>query len=115
MSKTKNDTKNAKKKRGFTDRMYVYNLRFAVFLTLCAVVQSFLSPFYPFDTSVWVYILAPVWAEVGVYSAFNIHKAKIENLNKHKDFKSQVQEMQEDIQNFEGGIETVDTILDNLN
>ena len=106
-----NNTKNAKKKRGFTDRMYVYNLRFAIFLTLCAVVQSFLSPIFMFDTSVWVYILAPVWAEVGVYSAFNIHKAKVENLNKHKGIENQMLEAQE----IESEIETVDAILDSLN
>ena len=75
------------KKRGFTDRLYFANLLFAwiytvVSILLCFILVSIEKIGAEAYCSMCGIIGSLVWAELGVHTAFIIHKAKTENLSK---------------------------------
>ena len=68
-------------KRGFTDRLYIYNV---VFVT-AVVAISFIAVFMFEDTSALTVIVPAAYAELSVHTGFVIWKAKCENQRKFKD------------------------------
>ena len=69
--------------RGFTDRLYFYNLIFAWTYTVLCLFLTVLGRYIGIDDYSFVSIVCPlVWAELGVHTSFVIHKAKVENLSK---------------------------------
>ena len=72
------------KKRGFTDRLYFFNLGFAWGYTIVCLIFSVLGPFIGIEDYSFVSIVCPlVWVELGVHTGFIIHKAKVENIKKN--------------------------------
>ena len=72
------------KSRGFTDRLYFANLIFTWTYTIACLLFSVLGSRIGITDYSFVTIVCPlVWAEIGVHTAFIIHKAKVENLNRH--------------------------------
>ena len=85
--------KSKKPKKEFTKKMYEINVIFAFFVTLISLTLILLSAFFPsLETSSLPAINATVWAEVGVYSAFMIWKAKCENIHKYPNIIEEVKE-----------------------
>ena len=71
------------KKRGFTDKLYWMNLRFAwIFTILCILLNVFSGKLGVYDLSVIVYGLPVVWGEVAFHTKWIIDKATIENKRK---------------------------------
>ena len=72
-------------KRGYNDRLYYYNLRFAWWFTgACFILTALSGRLEVTDLSVVSVGLPVVWAELGVHTAFIIWKAKAENCRKYK-------------------------------
>ena len=72
------------KRRGYTDRLYFCNLVMTWIYTLLCLVFSLLGSRIGIEDYSFVSIVCPlVWAELGVHTAFIIHKAKVENLKKN--------------------------------
>lgn len=72
------------KKRGFTDRLYFYNLIAVWIYTVLCLVFSVLGRSIGIDDYSFVSIVCPlVWGELGVHTGFVIHKAKVENIHKN--------------------------------
>lgn len=72
------------KKRGFTDRLYFYNLIAVWIYTILCLVFSVLGGRIGIDDYSFVSIVCPlVWGELGVHTGFVVTKARIENINKN--------------------------------
>lgn len=72
-------------KRGFTDKLYLFNVIAVWTYTVLCVVLTCLGQVIGIDDYSFVSVVCPCcWAELGVHSAFVIRKAWLENLNKHK-------------------------------
>jgi len=72
------------KKRGFTDRLYFYNLIAVWTYTILCLVFSVLGGRIGIDDYSFVSIVCPlVWGELGVHTGFVVHKAKVENIHKN--------------------------------
>lgn len=72
------------KKRGFTDRLYVYNLCFTWAYTMLCVVLSVFGGKLGIEDYSFVSIVTPlVWTEQAVHTGYVIWKAKCENMQKH--------------------------------
>ena len=72
------------KKRGFTDRLYFYNLIAVWIYTVLCLVFSVLGGRIGIDDYSFVSIVCPlVWGELGVHTGFVVTKARIENINKN--------------------------------
>lgn len=95
-----------KQKRGFTDRLYLFNLRFVVSLTIVAILLIIASAFLPqMDLSPLPYIVPPAWTELAIHTGFIIWKAKAENMRKYPRAMTQVQAVENEIfqtQYYEG-------------
>lgn len=74
------------KKRGFQDRLYWMNLKFAwVFTAMCFILNALSGVLMISDLAIITYGMSVVWAEVGLHTGFMIWKAKTENCRKYKD------------------------------
>ena len=68
------------KYRGFTDKLYFYNLIFAWFYTLLCLIFSVKGGL---ENYAFVEIVCPlIWGEVTIHTGLIIWKAKVENLSK---------------------------------
>lgn len=77
---------NKNKKRGFTDRMYRYNVAFVAVVVVLSFAAMFLSRRLGItDLSPISTIVPSAFAELGIHSGFMIWKAKCENARKYKD------------------------------
>ena len=74
-----------KRKRGFTDKMYLYNVIFVTAVVIISYTAVFLSGKLEIDTSAISVIVPSAYAELGVHTGFVIWKAKAENARKYKD------------------------------
>ena len=72
-------------KRGFTDRLYIYNVIFVTAVVVVSYAAVFLSGFLELDTSAVSVIVPSAYAELSVHTGFVIWKAKCENQRKYKD------------------------------
>ena len=72
-------------KRGFTDRLYIYNVIFVTAVVVVSFIAVFLSGFLELDTSAVSVIVPSAYAELSVHTGFVIWKAKCENQRKYKD------------------------------
>ena len=84
-------------KRGFTDKLYFYNLRFAWIFTWACFALTALSGekwLNIADMSIVSAGLPVVWGELSIHTGFIIWKAKTENCRKHKD-QSKIKELEE--------------------
>ena len=75
-------------RRGFTDKLYFYNLWFAwLFTVSCFILTAFSGEAWLNigDLSVLSTGLQAVWTELGIHTGFIIWKAITENCRKHKD------------------------------
>lgn len=71
-------------KRGFTDKLYLFNLISVWLYTILCVVLTCLGQRIGIDDYSFVSVVCPlIWAELSIHSAFVIRKAWLENLNKH--------------------------------
>ena len=74
-----------KNKRGFTDKMYLYNVVFVTAVVIISFIAVFLSGKLMIDTSALSVIIPSAYAELAVHTGFVIWKAKAENARKYKD------------------------------
>lgn len=74
-----------RRRRGFTDRMYLYNVVFVTAVVIASFTAVFLSGILMIDTSAISVIVPSAYAELGVHTGFVIWKAKAENARKYKD------------------------------
>ncbi len=73
-------------RRGFNDKLYYYNLRFAWWFTIVCFILTATSGYLGVtDMSVVSVGLPVVWGELGIHTGFIIWKAKEENCRKYKD------------------------------
>lgn len=73
------------KSRGFTDRLYMVNFIMVwLFVWACFIATLFSGKLCVTDLSVLNTSIGCAFAELGLHTGFIIHKAKIENLAKHK-------------------------------
>ena len=81
-----------KRKRGFTDKMYLYNVVFVTAVVIISFIAVFLSGKLMIDTSALNVIIPSAYAELAVHTGFVIWKAKAENARKYKDVNIQSDE-----------------------
>ncbi len=81
-----------KHKRGFTDKMYLYNVVFVTAVVIISFIAVFLSGKLMIDTSALNVIIPSAYAELAVHTGFVIWKAKAENARKYKDVNIQSDE-----------------------
>lgn len=73
------------RKRGFTDKLYVINFIFTwVFVLACFVLTIFSGKLGIMDMSVLSAAVPCAFAELGIHTGFVVWKAKVENVEKHK-------------------------------
>lgn len=71
-------------KRGFTDRMYLVNLRFVICTVAASFLLIFLKGFLPdIDVSGLPTIIASLCGELGLHTGLIVWKAKVENFRKY--------------------------------
>lgn len=81
----KNIKRNKKTIMEFTKKIYLLNISFAFLITIISLALIVLSGFLEnINLSVLVYIIPPIWVEVGVFSGLYAWKAKNENIHKYK-------------------------------
>lgn len=76
-------------RRGFMDKLYFYNLRFAWLFTVACFILTAVSGEDLLDIgdlSIVSAGLPVVWGELGIHTGFIIWKAKTENCRKFKDY-----------------------------
>ena len=73
-----------KKKRGFTDKLYLYNVFFVTAVVIISFIAVFLSGKLCIDTSAISVIVPSAYGELAVHTGFVIWKAKNENARKYK-------------------------------
>ena len=71
--------------RGFTDRLYIYNVIFVTAVVVISFTAVFMSGWLNLDTSAVSVIVPSAYAELSVHTGFVIWKAKCENQRKYKD------------------------------
>lgn len=74
-----------KRTRGFTDRLYLYNVIFVTAVVIMSFIAVFLSGKLCLDTSAISVIVPSAYGELAVHTGFVIWKAKNENARKYKD------------------------------
>lgn len=74
-----------KKKRGFTDKLYLYNVIFVTAVVIISFIAVFLSGKLGIDTSAISVIVPSAYGELAVHTGFVIWKAKNENARKYRD------------------------------
>lgn len=75
-----------RKRRGFTDRMYLYNVIFVTVVVIISFTVIFMSGILGMtDLSPITAIVTSAFAELGIHTGFVVWKAKVENCRKHKD------------------------------
>ncbi len=73
------------RKRGFTDRLYLTNFIITwIFVALCFIATLFSGILNVTDLSVLSSAITCAFAELGIHTGFVIWKAKVENVEKHK-------------------------------
>lgn len=77
-----------KKKRGFTDKLYLYNVIFVTAVVIVSYIAVFLSGRLNLDTSAVSVIVPSAYGELAVHTGFVIWKAKNENARKYKNVNS---------------------------
>lgn len=74
-----------KRTRGFTDKLYLYNVIFVTAVVIISFIAVFLSGKLCLDTSAISVIVPSAYGELAVHTGFVIWKAKNENARKYKD------------------------------
>lgn len=74
-----------KRKRGFTDMLYIYNVIFVTAVVIISYIAVFLSGKLMIDTSALSSIVPSAYGELAIHSGFIIWKAKSENCHKYKE------------------------------
>ena len=73
------------KRRGFTDRLYFVNFCITwIFVALCFIATLFSGILGITDLSVLSNSITCAFAELGIHTGFVVWKAKVENIEKHK-------------------------------
>ncbi len=72
-------------KRGFTDRMYLFNVIFVTAMVIISFTAVFMSGWLHIDTSAISVIVPSAYGELAVHTGFVIWKAKAENIHKFKE------------------------------
>ena len=71
---------------GYTDRWYVYNVKFVTITVIVSFLTMWLSGFLGItDLSPISVIVPSAFGELAIHTGFMIWKAKVENCRKHKD------------------------------
>lgn len=68
-----------KEKMAFSKKGWVINMVIVIFITIVAIVHSFVSGYIGGDSSVYMYLIPASWAELGIYSACLLRKSEKEN------------------------------------
>ncbi len=74
-----------KASRGFTDKLYIYNIVFVTAVVIISFTAVFMSGWLNLDTSAVAVIVPSAYGELAVHTGFVIWKAKCENARKYKD------------------------------
>lgn len=75
---------NRKRRRGFTDKLYLFNVICVTAVVIVSFIAVFLSGKLSLDTSAISVIVPSAYAELSVHTGFVIWKAKNENARKYK-------------------------------
>ena len=71
-------------RRGYTDKLYFFNLKFAWYYTVACFFLTVFSGYLGItDMSIVSVGMPVVWGELSVHTGFIIWKAKVENQLKH--------------------------------
>jgi len=73
-----------KRRRGFTDKLYLYNVIFVTAVVIISFIAVFLSGKLSLDTSAISVIVPSAYGELAVHTGFVIWKAKNENARKYR-------------------------------
>lgn len=73
-----------KRRRGFTDKLYIYNVIFVTATVITSFVAVFMSGKLNLDTSAISVIIPSAYGELAVHTGFVIWKAKNENARKYR-------------------------------
>lgn len=73
---------NRKRRRGFTDKLYLFNVICVTAVVIVSFIAVFLSGKLSLDTSAISVIVPSAYAELSVHTGFVIWKAKNENARK---------------------------------
>ena len=73
-----------KRKRGFTDKLYIYNVIFVTAVVIVSFIAVFMSGRLCLDTSAISVIVPSAYGELAVHTGFIIWKAKNENARKYR-------------------------------
>ena len=73
-----------RRRRGFTDKLYIYNVIFVTATVITSFVAVFLSGKLCLDTSAISVIIPSAYGELAVHTGFVIWKAKNENCRKYR-------------------------------
>lgn len=96
-----------KKKMAFSKKGWIINMVMVIFITLVAIVHSFVAGMIGGDPTVYTFLIPAAWAELGVYSGFLLKKSEKENTKngiiydlamKEKDEQAQEAQKQEELQ-----------------
>lgn len=73
-----------RRRRGFTDKLYIYNVIFVTATVITSFVAVFMSGKLNLDTSAISVIIPSAYGELAVHTGFVIWKAKNENARKYR-------------------------------
>ena len=73
-----------RRRRGFTDKLYLYNVIFVTAVVIISFIAVFLSGKLCIDTSAISVIVPSAYGELAVHTGFVIWKAKNENARKYR-------------------------------
>lgn len=82
MAKSNSRAQQKRKKRGFTDRMYIYNVCFVTAIVIISFAMMIVSINKQIDISALNVIIPSAFAELGIHTGFIVWKAKAENISK---------------------------------
>ena len=80
------------RRRGFTDKLYLYNIVFTTAVVITSFIAVFLSGKLSLDTSPISVIVPAAYGELAVHTGFIIWKAKSENARKYKDVNEDIED-----------------------
>lgn len=73
------------KSRGFTDKLYFINFCFTwAFMAVCIILTAVGQYTGTTNMDLLAYGIPAAFGELAIHTGFIIHKAKVENLEKHK-------------------------------
>ena len=85
-----------RRRRGFTDRLDLYNVSLVTVMTVITFIAVFLSGYLNItDMSALTVMIPSAYGELAIHTGFVIWKAKVENCRKHRNVNT-IKELESD-------------------